>query len=165
MRAKVLLVGAVALLLGSCTTRVVHAPPAPNKQLLPGKWKNSADLQFVTGYEFADDGTVKVGIQGMEQPLAGRYTWSSERTLDLEYPATPEVQKAYQTAAKAYKEQVEARVKKGDLYERAAPALLGSVRDELPAKETIKVALSEAPLPSLYLEMADGATQTFEKKE
>ena len=39
----------------------------------------------------ADDGTVKMSLQGMGRRVQGRYAWSGERTLDLEYQAAPDV--------------------------------------------------------------------------
>src|SRR6516162_5502389 len=81
MRAKFLLVGGLILLLGACSPKVSHAPPPINKQLLTGKWKNSSETEFISGYEFAEDGTLKMIVKGMEQPVRGGYTWSGERTL------------------------------------------------------------------------------------
>jgi hypothetical protein len=163
MRAKLLLVGGLALLLG-CSGGGGHAPPPLNKQLLSGKWKNSSEAQLVSGYEFADDGTVKLTVLGREQPLTGHYTWSGERTLDLEYPEAGDVRQAYKEAAKAYKDQVNQRIKDKKLSDRAGPAILAAIRDELPARETVRVAISDQPR-LLILTGEGGASQTFEKGE
>jgi hypothetical protein len=164
VRAKLLLVGGLALLLGACSGKGGHAPPPLNKQLLAGKWKNSSDVQFVAGYEFAEDGTLKMTLRGMRRPVPGRYTWSGERDLDLEYQGAEGVRQAYQEAAKAYKDQVRDRIKSGELPDRAGPSILGTVRDELPAKETLRVSLSEQPR-LLILGGEGGASQTFEKAD
>jgi hypothetical protein len=159
MRAKLLLVGGLALLLG-CSGGG-HAPAPLNKELLTGKWKNSAEEQFIAGYEFAGDGTVKLTLLGKEQPLAGRYTWSGERTLDLLYPDA-DARQAYQAAAKAYKEQLHDKVKNKKLPDRAETSMLAAVRDELPERETVRVGISEQP-PLLILTSESGTSQTFEK--
>src|SRR5690242_12540097 len=101
MRAKLRLVGVLALLLGACSAKVSHAPPPLNKQLLTGKWKNSAEMQFITGYEFAEDGSMKMTVQGMENAVPGRYAWSGERTLEMKFKTEADIQKAFQAAAKA----------------------------------------------------------------
>jgi hypothetical protein len=163
MRAMLLLIGGLVLLPG-CSGGVGHAPPPLNKELLVGKWKNSAEGQFIAGYEFAGDGTVKMTVLGREQPLPAHYTWSGERTLDLEFPEQAEVRQAYQAAAKAYKDQVQEKVKAKQLPDRAAPSMLAAVRDELPAQETVRVAISEQPR-LLILTSESGASQTFEKAE
>jgi hypothetical protein len=168
MRAKLLLVGGLALLFG-CSGPVSHAPPPLNKELLAGKWKNASEAQFVAGYEFAGDGTLKMTILGREQPIQGRYTWSGERTLDLEYSEAPDVRQAYRAAAKAFKDQLTERIKTGKLPDRAGPSMLGAVPDELPAKATVRVAISDQPRQDqprlLILSEQSGASQTFEKAD
>jgi hypothetical protein len=166
MRVKLLLAAGLALFVGACSgTGTGAKAPAPiDKQLLTGKWKNSGELLLVTGYEFAEDGTLKVTIRGMEQPVAGRYAWNGERTLGLEYQAGEDVQQAYEAAAKAYKDEVNGRVKAGKLPERALPSILGAVRDKWPNSETLQVALSDKP-PTLMLNDEHGTSQTFEKAD
>src|SRR6266851_5243476 len=138
MRLRLLLVAGFALLVGACSgTGTGAKAPAPlDKQLLIGKWKNSGELRLVTGYEFAEGGTLKVTIRGMEQPVAGRYAWKGERTLGLDYEAGAEVQQVYQAAAKAYKDDVNDRIKAGKLPDRAGPSILGAVREKWPNSET-----------------------------
>jgi hypothetical protein len=164
MRAKFLLVGGLIFLLGGCSPKVSHAPPPLNKQLLSGKWKNSSDSQFVSGYEFAEDGTLKMVVKGMEQPVPGRYAWSSDRTLEMKFKSEEDVQKAYRAAAKAYKDGVKARIKSGELSDRAGPSILGTVPDELPPEEKLQTSIAEQPR-LLILVKADGASQTFEPAE
>jgi hypothetical protein len=164
MHAKFLLVGGLALLLGGCSGKASHGPPPLDKKLLTGKWKNSSDTQFLAGHEFAEDGTLKTTFRGMRQPVPGRYTWGSERSLDLKYEPTPDVKEAYQAAAKAYKDDVRERIKSGALPDRAGPSILGTVRDELPAEEALRVSISEKPR-LLILGNASGESQTFERAD
>jgi hypothetical protein len=164
MRAKLLLVGGLALLLGACSDKARHAPPPLNKDLLPGKWKNSSEAQFIAGYEFTEDGKLKMTVRGMKEPVPGRYTWSGERTLDLEYRAPAKVRKAYRAAAKAYKDDVKERIKAGTLPDKAGPGILGSVRDELPDRESVRVGLAEKP--RLLMVNSDRlGSQRFEMEE
>jgi hypothetical protein len=160
MRAKNLVVCGLALLLGACSGGNNHAPPPLNKQLLTGKWRSESDIQLIEGYDFADDGTVKVAIQGMKEPVSAHYAWSGERMLDLEYPEAADVRKAYSKAAKAYKDGLAARVKSGDLPDKALGPMSGAVPDELPPKETLQVSLSEKPR-LLMLTNPSGTSQKF----
>jgi hypothetical protein len=165
MRAKYLLVGALALLLGACSRdKGGHAPPPPNKDLLAGKWKNASELQFLAGYEFADDGTAKVTFRGMKRPVPARYAWTDERTLNLESQAPADVRRAYKAAAKAYKADLRDRAKTGKLHEKALQPLEAAIADELPAAETFRVATSEKPR-MLFLTTDGGGTQTFDKAD
>jgi hypothetical protein len=162
MRTKLLLVAGLALLLGACSRKVNTPPPPLNKQLLIGLWKNSSDVPLVAGYEFAEDGTLKVTIRGMTQPVLAHYTWSGDRTLNLEYKAPPEVQQAYRSAVQAFKDGIRDRIKNGTMPERAGPSILGSVRDELPDSETLQVGIAEKP-PLLILSDAEGTSQSYDK--
>ena len=71
MRANLLVVGSLALLLGACGGNSTHGPPPFNKHLLTGRWKNSSEAQFIAGYEFAEDGTLKVNVNGCTVPGPG----------------------------------------------------------------------------------------------
>jgi hypothetical protein len=164
MRAKLLPAAGLALLLGACGGKGSQGPPPLNKQLLTGKWKNTAELSLVSGYEFAGDGTLKMNVRGMERPVPGRFTWGADHDLELKYEGDDDVKKAHQAAVKAYKDQVQDRVKKGTLPERAAPSILGAVRDELPAGETFRVGLPESGR-TLVLTDSGGGAQRFEKAE
>jgi hypothetical protein len=164
MRARFLFVAGMALLLSSCSGGGSHSLPPLDKKLLTGKWKATSDSPFMAGREFAEDGTMRTTIQGMEQPLSGRYTWDGDRTLDLEYQDGPDVQKAYRAAAKAYKEGVMNRIQAGSLPDRAGPSILSTVRDEPPARETLRVGISDRPR-LLILSGEDGGPQTFEKAD
>src|SRR5690242_14510062 len=118
MRVLCLLIVSLTLFLGGCSTKgggKGQAPPPPNKELLKGKWKSETDAPFLTRYEFDADGTVKITFQGMKEPIKARYTWSSDRTVDVEYPKDEAIRKEYESAAKAYKENVQRRIEKKEL--------------------------------------------------
>jgi len=100
----------------------------------------------------------------MDKPIERRYAWNGERTLTLEYQTTGEVQQAYEAAAKAYKENVEAQIKSGKLSERAGPSMLGGVPDKWPAAETVQVAITEKPRLLIFTREGEGS-QTFEKAD
>jgi hypothetical protein len=164
MQAKLLLVGALALVLCSCSAGVSHAPPPLDKKLLTGKWKSVSDFPFIAGYDFSEDGTLQIAVRGMGQPVPARYTWSGERTLSLEYQAAADVQQAYKAAAKAYKAEVTDRIQTGKLSDRAGPSILGTVQDELPADESVLVGISDQPR-LLIIGRENGASLTLEKAD
>jgi hypothetical protein len=168
MRAKLSLVAVLALVLAACSGNPSksnsNAPPPVDKKLLAGKWKNSSDANLIAGYEFADDRAFKVSIKGMKDPIPGHYSWSGDRELTLEYHPAADAQEKYKTAAKAYKDDVAEQIKSGNLPDRAGPSILSTVRDEWPAKETFRVAISDKPR-LLMLTPEGGATLTFEKAE
>jgi hypothetical protein len=99
-------------------------------------------------------------VRGMDKPVPGRYAWSGEQTLTLHYQAA-DVRKAYQEAAKAYREKVKKDVDAKKLYAHAAPSLMASARDELPAEETFQVSIAEQPR-LLILVNESGSSQQFE---
>jgi hypothetical protein len=164
MRAKFLVVAGVALFLSSCGGGGNPAPPPIDKKLLAGKWKSTSDFPFIVGYEFAEDGTMKTTVRGMDKPAPGRYSWGGERTLNLEYDAKDDVRQAYQAAVKAYQKEVEDRIKGGKLDSRAGPSILGAVPDALPTNETFRVGMSEKPR-LLILNNDSGVSQTLEKAD
>jgi hypothetical protein len=98
-------------------------------------------------------------VNGMKQPVPGRYSWDGERTLRVEYQLA-DVQQAYREAAKAYKDDVVDRIKRKILTERAGPSMLGAVPDELPAGEKFQVGISDQPR-MLILNSEQGASQTY----
>ena len=154
MPAKLLFAGCLALLLAGCSAKVSHAPPPLNQKALAGKWTSASTESFLLGYDFADDGTFTMTIAHMERPVPGQYAWSGERDLDLDYQVTPEVREAYDAAVKAYKEKANA------LPGMARPSMLRLVRDELPAKETLLVGISEKP-PELVVTYGQGVSLNF----
>jgi hypothetical protein len=163
MRGKLLLVGGLALLLGSCSGGGGgHAPSPLNKELLNGRWKNTVDTTVVAGYEFDKDGGAKLNIREMKQPVTGRYSWTGDRTLHVKYDLTPEVKKAYAAAAQTFKDGITKRIKAKALSERAGPTLIEAVPDQLPDEDSFHVSISEKP-PLLLLDDSTGATQTFER--
>jgi len=161
MRTRFLLIGTLALLLGACSSQKSKVPPLPHKEWLVGKWKNSAQAQFLTGYEFDKDGGLKVMFQGLKEPIAGKYTWSDDRTVVLEYAKSAEVEKTYEAAAKTFKEQVNERIQTKKLDGRAGPSLLRSAADKLPEKDTFTVGLVDPKY--LILSRPDVSSMSFEK--
>ena len=164
MRATFLLVGSVALLFDGCAGKSNHAPPPLDKQLLIGKWKSSAGLALVTGYDFAEGGTFQMNVAGMDKPVPGRFTWSGERDLDLKYEGGEEARKAYQAAAQALKDKVRGRMDKGELDDRVGPAILATIHEELPGEEKVRVGLAD-PGRFLVLSGPGGESGRFEKAD
>jgi hypothetical protein len=165
MRLLFLLIASLALFLGSCSSKGGgHAPPPLNKEWLVGKWKNVSTALFFSGCEFKEGGAVTITFQSMKQPVTGRYTWSGERTVDVEYPQEAEVREAYQTAAKEYKEDIKKRIESKDLDPKAGPSIMGMVPDKIPDKEALRVGISD-PKFLILVRIEDGATWNFEKTD
>jgi hypothetical protein len=162
MRTTFLLMGGLTLVLGACSSKKsAPPPPLPNKELLTGKWNNSSEIQFLAGYEFDEDGVVKVTFRGLKDPIPGRYTWTGERTMELEYSKEADDQKAYEAAAKSYKGEIEDRIQKKKLDGKAGSSIRGMVNDKLPLKETFTVGISDPKL--LILVRKGGVSLTFNK--
>jgi hypothetical protein len=165
MRAMLLLIGSLALVLGACSSNKggSHAPPVPDKTLLNGKWKSVSEAQLLAGYEFDADGTLKLKILGMKDPVPGRYTWSGERTVEVEYSTAEDVHKAYEATAKAFKEDIQERMKTKELDGKIGIGMISAVKDKLPAKESFVVGLTDPRF--LVLTRQDGGTLSFDKVE
>lgn len=163
MRTRFLLIGTLALLLGACSSEKSRVPPLPHKEWLAGKWKNSAEAQFLASYEFDKDGRLKVTFQGMKEPIAGKYTWSDDRTLVLEYSKSADAKQAYEAAAKAYKEDINDRLKQKKLDSRAGPSLLRSAADKLPDQDSFTVGLVDPKY--LILSRPNVSSMNFEKAD
>ena len=161
MRTKHLFVGALAVLVGACSqNKGGNDPPPPNKELLAGKWKNTSELQFLTGYEFAADGKAKVSFHALKEPVPARYAWADERNLNLEYRPSEDVRRAYKAAGKAWREELQARVKSGKMHPGGLAGLEATITEELPASQTFRVVLTEKPR-TLYLTVEGRGTQSF----
>jgi hypothetical protein len=167
---QLLFLGVLSLLLAGCSGNsgagtASLAPPPLNKDLLAGKWKNALSnpaVQFFVGYEFAGDGTLKEIFAGLKEPVPAKYVWSGERTIDVEYQATPEVRQAYSAAVKTFKERYRKRVKEEGVSDKALSSL-DLIPEDLPAKDSYRVAISEAPQMLLFLTDEKGTQRTFEK--
>jgi hypothetical protein len=166
MRAKHLVAGGLVLLVGGLAWYLFAyspsggggkgGPPLPiDHQLLVGNWKSDSAHLIITGFDFAADGTLTMTVKGMKQPVAGRYSWGTDRTLALEYRRA-DVQNAYQEAARAFRD----HVTKWAEERNVAPFLLNTFRDELPAGEKFQVGMSDRPR-LLILNNDQGFSQTF----
>ncbi len=100
--------GGFGLLLVSCGSAKVPPTNIPSvaryKEMLPGKWHADSQGQLIQAYEFGSDDKVTATVPGMKEPVRGRYRWTADRDLELEYQAPDEVKKEYATAVKAYKQ-------------------------------------------------------------
>lgn len=162
MRATFLLLGSLALFLGACSGKGgSHAPPSLNKEWLTGKWENVSTAQFLTGYDFDSDGTMRMTFKGMKQPVKGSYTWTSDRTVEVEYPSDAEVRREYEKAAKEYKKDVKEKIDSKLLSDRAGPSILGMVPDKMLDKETLRVGITDPKY--LILVREDSTTLNFKK--
>jgi hypothetical protein len=163
MRGRPLLIGSLVLILGACSGKgVSHAPPPLDKELLKGKWKNISAFAFVAAYDFRPDGSMKVTFQSMKEPLPCRYTWTGERTLEVEYPDSADLKKAYENAAKDFKDSIKDKIARKDLDGKAGPSIMGVIPDQLPEKEAFTVGISDPQLLVL-VRKEEGGSQNFER--
>jgi hypothetical protein len=163
MRTASLLIASLALILGACSSKKSTAPPFLDKNLLNGKWKNVSQVPFFAGWEFGNDGTVKMIILDVKDPIPGQYTWSGDRTLVVEYSKEADVKKTYEAAAKAYKDGIKERISKKKMDGKAARSMLGAVEDKLPEKETYTVEITDPHF--LVLNREGGTILNFEKAD
>jgi hypothetical protein len=170
MRALGLLVaGGFALLITSCgsgsgkvaTNDVV--PVSKYKEMLVGKWKADGNDQLVQAYEFGPDNKVKVAFHGMKEPVEGKYSWAGDRDLELEYQASDAAKKDYAAAVKAHKDPLRKQAEAGGPIGDAVRKSLEAIPDELPAKEKVKVIMSEKPHDLLIVTLEKGLTLNFDR--
>lgn len=164
MRAIFLLVGSLALFLGACSSKGCgHAPAPLNKEWLTGKWENVSTALFLTSYQFDTDGAVTMTFKGIKQPVKGRYTWTGDRSIEVEYPSDADVRREYEAAAKEYKDDVKKRIETKKLNDRAGPPMLGMVPDQMPDKESLRVGITDPKYLSLVRN--DSTTFNFQKAQ
>src|SRR5437660_1645756 len=105
-----LLAGAL-LALSACGSKQTHAPPPLNHDLLIGRWESEDADQFVQGYEFGPDQSVRVSIwRGPE--IAATYSWTANTVLALEYHPSEDVKKRYKETLTAYRDDIKKRASK-----------------------------------------------------
>ena len=134
-----------------------------DKELLPGKWKASEEDQYVAEFEFNADGTMKMRVKELEEPVPGKYSWSGDRSINLEFQATEEIKKAYAAAIKRLKAP---RLKglgnqKGPIADNMRRTI-DAIPDELKA-ETYKVVIEKRKAEQLTLTGDSGYSLEFKK--
>ena len=165
-----LLAGGLGLLAAACGSRgkidqddVV--PVGKYRELIVGHWQTTEEKNFIQGYEFARDGTLKMTLKGMADPVRARFTWTDDRQLEIEYQAPEAVKKRYAAAVKAYKEPTQKKLDEGKMDERAEHGLrmsLNTIPDELPARQKVGVILAEQPR-ELLLVSTEATRMTFKR--
>ncbi|HZV04839.1 MAG TPA: hypothetical protein VE999_07130 [Gemmataceae bacterium] len=156
------LIGSLVLFQGACSSKKETPPPPLNKELLMGKWKFPTGTLFLLGYEFGSDGTLKMKVQGIKQPITCQYTWSGDRSVQVEYPKEAEVRQAYEAAAKTYKNKIEEDVKNSVMDAKIASGLINGLVETLPDKETFTVGISD---PRYLVLVRSGTPMNLEKDD
>lgn len=156
---------AVCLPLCACGSKEGgHAPPPLDTELLLGKWQAFETDQLIQSFEFKPDQTFSMQIRNVPEVIPGKYSWSGDYSLRLEYQPSEEVQKACRAALKEMKHNMTGAASKmggtiGDNILQSA----AKYPDELPAKEELRVGLSDRYGPNLSLTTAKGLIWTFKK--
>jgi hypothetical protein len=81
----------------------------------------------------------------------------------VEYSTAEDVHKAYEAAAKAFKDEIRQRMEKRELDGKVGTGMMVTVKDRLPAKESFKAAISDPRY--LILTRQDGSMMSFDKVE
>jgi hypothetical protein len=158
---------ALCLLLGicaGCKQGQGPAPPPLDKQLFIGKWEADDPEQFIQAFEFGTDHTFKMTIKSLPEAVPGKYAWTGETRLTLEY----QLSEALQKKTKAILAEVKAKIR--ERGEKApgptGPAITNSANqypDELPPKEELRVGLSDRYGPVLIVTTESGLNFRFKK--
>jgi len=162
-----LLTCGIGLLLTACgTPKEDHSPPPLDKDMLLGKWEADDPEQLVQGYEFAAEKSLRMKLKQVPETVPGTYDWSGNASLTMEYRPSVEAKKASATVLAAVKQDLRDRAKKtpgpvGAGLENAA----NNYPDELPAKELLRIGLSDRYGPVLVITTEKGLNMRFKKSQ
>src|SRR5512144_3453403 len=100
--AQVILIGALGLALTACPGGGTNkgAAVAKPRELIVGKWEATDPAQIVQVYEFADDGTLKVSLKDQKEAAPGKFKFTNDETMEVDYQVPEEVKKAYRDQVK-----------------------------------------------------------------
>jgi hypothetical protein len=158
---------ALGLLITSCGSGTVKTDPVvpvgKYKEMLVGKWVADTPNQLVQAYEFGPDDKFKMTVKGITGAIEGKYSWVGDRELELEYQASEAAKKEYVAAVQASKEPLRKTAEGGGPIGDAVKKSMDAIPDELPAKETVKVILSEKPHDLMIVTLEKGLTLNFDR--
>jgi hypothetical protein len=150
MRASELSLAACLVLpLGACARSEpvpVHAAPVPVKrELLIGAWAATNRFQLVQEMEFARDGSMKAVFKAMPEAVPGKYSWTDDRSIVLEYRPSEAARKEFRRLVRRHREKVRETLERKagpEVAERMAAAY----PLELPERHVCHVGLAENQL-------------------
>lgn len=158
---------ALCLLLGAssgCKQGQGHAPPPLDKEQLVGKWETDEPEQFIQGFEFGADHSFKMMIKSVPEAVPGKYSWTGETKITLEYQPSEELQKKVKAVLGDFKAKIRERGEKSP--GTSGPAIIKSANqypDELPAKEELHVGMSDRYGPVLIVSTQSALNFRFKK--
>jgi hypothetical protein len=133
------LAAGLGFLMCACSSGPSRAPTPFHKERLIGKWTAVDKHDFVQGLEFTADNTVNASFHGMEGPVPGKYSWTGERVLEVEFQVSPEIKQAYQKAAKQMQDRIRQEAVKGGKKDMDVEKYAMEYPDELPPKVTFRL--------------------------
>jgi uncharacterized protein (TIGR03066 family) len=161
------LIYGLGLLLTACgSPKEDHSPPPLDKDMLLGKWEADDPEQLIQEFEFAADKSLHLKLRQVEETVPGTYEWSGNASLTLEYRPSDEAKKASAAVLAAVKQDLRDRAKKtpgpvGAGLQNAA----NNYPDELPAKETLRIGMSDRYGPVLVVTTEKGLNMRFKKPQ
>jgi hypothetical protein len=161
-----LVISSLGFFLAACSGSTEnHAPPALDRQMLVGKWEADEPEQLLQALEFSADQSFRMTIKQVPETVPGTYTWSGNASLAVEYRPSDEAKKACKATLAAVKQDFRERGKKaggsiGAGLEQAAD----DYPDELPAKEELRIGMSDRYGPVLVVISAKGLNFRFKKR-
>jgi hypothetical protein len=157
-------VAGLLLMVGACANsnqKPLPAPPVVNKALLTGTWNAAEGDQFVQKVEFAGDGSMKVTFKDVPQAIGGKYSWSDDRTLAIEYHLSDDVQKAYGAAAKKERDRIRPGLERTVLGKGGAARVSAEqYPDRLSGKQIFSIGLTQ---DMLVLKPESGPQDAFRR--
>jgi hypothetical protein len=165
MRAIYFLIVGVCLALISCGSKGDNAPPPLDKGMLLGKWEAREADQLIQAIEFKDDKTFVMRFLNVPDAISGTYSWSGEFSLGLQYQPS----EAAQAASKGVLKDIKSRLADGAAKMGGGPIgdnmrkTAEQYPDEWPAKNEMRVSLSDRYGPDLTLVEQKGLIFSFKK--
>jgi hypothetical protein len=132
--------------------------------MLLGKWEAREADQLIQAIEFKEDNSFVMRVLNVPDAISGTYSWSGEFSLGLQYQPS----ESAQAACKGVLKDIKSRL--GDGAAKMGGPIGDNMRktaerypDEWPAKNEMRVALSDRYGPDLTLTEEKGLIFAFKK--
>jgi hypothetical protein len=152
------------LVCGGCKQGQGQAPPPLDKDMLIGKWEADDPEQFIQTFEFAADHSLKMTIRTLPDVVPGKFEWTGETKLTVEYQPSEEMQKKCRAFLADFKAKTRERGEKTPGPTGAAITRSADLYpDEVPTKDVYQVGLSDRHGPVLIVSTEKELRQRFKR--